>query len=114
MWRRTLPRSRKNTLIDATASAMPSVNTYCTTAMTGMNTRLIEIRSRKNSMITARAISPNPKPTTPAVVAATGSTIFGNWICLISRSWETTDVVASLMLAVNHFQGRIADRMNSG
>ena len=65
-------------------------------------------------MITPSAMSPNPKPTTPAVVAATGSTIFGNWICLISRSCETTDVVASLMLAVNHFQGRIADRMNSG
>ena len=43
-------------------------------------------------------MSPNPKPTMPAVVAATGSTIFGNWICLISRSWETTEVVASLML----------------
>ena len=65
-------------------------------------------------MITARAISPNANPTTPAVVAATGRTIFGNWICLIRRSCETTDDVASLMLDVNHFQGRIAERMNSG
>ncbi len=60
------------------------------------------------------ATSPNAKPTIPAVVAATGSTIFGNWICLISRSWLTTEVVASFTLEVNHFQGRIAAKMNSG
>ena len=43
-----------------------------------------------------------------------GSTIFGNWICLISDSWPVTDVAASLRLLVNHFQGRMAARMNSG
>ena len=34
---------------------------------------------------------PNPKPTMPAVVAAVGRTIFGNWICLISSSWRTIE-----------------------
>ena len=43
-------------------------------------------------------ISPNTKPTTPAVVAATGRTSLGNWICLISFSWLTTELAASAML----------------
>ena len=38
----------------------------------------------------------------------------GNWICLISWSWLTIDVVASVIDAVNHFQGRIAAKMKSG
>ena len=59
-------------------------------------------------------IRPNAKPTTPAVVAATGRTSFGNWICLMSRSWLTTDVVASMTDALNHFHGRIAAKMKSG
>ncbi len=59
-------------------------------------------------------MSPNAKPTTPAVVAATGSTILGNWICLMSRSALTTDPVASMIDALNHFHGRIAAKMKSG
>ena len=54
------------------------------------------------------------KLTTPATVAAVGRTIFGNWICLISVSLLTIDDVASLIDAVNHFQGRIAAKMKSG
>ena len=43
-------------------------------------------------------MSPKAKLTTPAIVAAVGSTIFGNWICLISWSWPTID------------DGRVGDR----
>ena len=57
---------------------------------------------------------PNAKLTTPATTAAVGSTIFGNWICLISWSLPTIDDVESVIVAVNHFQGRIAAKMNSG
>ena len=59
-------------------------------------------------------MSPNAKLTTPATVAAIGSTSFGNWICLISWSLPTIDDVASVIDAVNHFQGRIAAKMKSG
>ena len=65
-------------------------------------------------MIAPSGINPNRNPTTPAVVAATGSTSLGNWICLISFSWLTTELAESPMLLVNHFQGRIAARMKSG
>ena len=50
----------------------------------------------------------------PATAAAVGRTIFGNWICLISWSLPTIDDVASPIDEVNHFQGRIAAKMNSG
>ena len=46
-----------------------------------------------------RATVPNAKLTIPAVVAATGSTSFGNWICLISWSWRTIEAVASVIEA---------------
>ena len=59
-------------------------------------------------------MSPKAKPTTPAVVAATGRTSLGNWICLMSRSALTTEAVASVTEALNHFHGRIAAKMNSG
>ena len=32
----------------------------------------------------------------------------------MSRSWLTTDVVASMTEALNHFHGRIAAKMKSG
>ena len=54
------------------------------------------------------------KLTTPATVAAVGSTIFGNWICLISWSLPMIDWVESVIVAVNHFHGRIAAKMKSG
>ena len=60
------------------------------------------------------ATVPKAKLTMPAVAAATGRTILGNWICLISWSWLTIDVVASVTDAENHFQGRIAENTNSG
>ena len=90
------------------------MNTYCTNAITGI--RIEEGRDpiRYSSMMAASGSNPNAKPTTPAVVAATGRTSLGNWICLISFSWLTTELAASPMLVVNHFQGRIADRMKSG
>ena len=90
------------------------MNTYWTTAMTGMNSSQGVIRSEKNSMSSPSATVPNAKLTMPAVVAATGSTIFGNWICLISWSWLTIETVASVTDAENHFQGRIAEKMKSG
>ncbi len=57
---------------------------------------------------------PHAKPTTPAVVVDIGRTSFGKAICLISRSCRTTEEVASLITAENHFHGRIAAKMNSG
>ncbi len=57
---------------------------------------------------------PNAKFTMPANVAARGRTTFGNWSCLMSWFCMTTEVIASLTLAVNHFHGRIAAKMNSG
>ena len=65
-------------------------------------------------MIRPSGIRPKTKPTTPAVVAATGSTSFGNWICLMSRSWRDDRGRRVVDAAVNHFQGRIAERMKSG
>ena len=90
------------------------MNTNWTTAMTGMNRSHGVIRSEKKSMSNPSATVPNAKLTMPAVVAATGSTIFGNWICLISWSWLTIETVASVIEAENHFQGRIAEKMKSG
>ena len=57
---------------------------------------------------------PNANWLIPARVAATGRTSFGNWTCLISRSWPLTEVIASPTALENHFQGRIAAKMNSG
>jgi hypothetical protein len=65
-------------------------------------------------MIPASGISPKMNPTTLAVVAATGSTSLGNWIWRMSDPWLVTDCEASVTVEVNHFQGRIAERMNSG
>ena len=62
---------------------------------------IVEISSSPRS-----GISPKAKPTTPAVVAATGSTIFGNWICLMSRSWATTEPVASVTEAAEPLPGQ--------
>src|SRR5688572_28243536 len=109
-----LPRSRTNTLTAATRNDTPSVNTYCTTAMTGTRTRNGEIRWSYSNMMPASGSNPKANPTTPAVVAATGRTSFGNWICLISFSWLTTELDASPTLVVNHFHGRIADSTKSG
>ena len=61
-----------------------------------------------------RGIIPKAKLTIPETVAASGRTILGNWICLISFSCTTTEVIPSPMLLVNHFHGRIAAKMNSG
>ncbi len=82
--------------------------------MTGMHSSQSVIRSGVNSISPNSGMSPKANPTTPATVAATGSTILGNAICLISRSCDATDVVASPIEAVNHFHGRIAAKMNSG
>ena len=90
-----LPRSRKNTLIAETRNDIPSVNTYCTNAITGIRIRNGEIRSWYSNMMAPSGSNPNAKPTTPAVVAATGRTSLGNWICLISFSWLTTELAAS-------------------
>ena len=57
---------------------------------------------------------PQAKPTTPAVVVATGRTSFGKAICRMSLSCRTTAVVASLITAEYHFQGTIAAKMKSG
>jgi hypothetical protein len=65
-------------------------------------------------MTMPRAMVPKAKLTIPAVVAAIGRTSFGNWICLMSSPWRTIEVVASVIEAVNHFQGRIAAKMKSG
>ena len=65
-------------------------------------------------MIATSGIRPNAKPTTAAPVDAIGRTIFGNWIWRMSDPELVTDTVASLMLLVNHFQGRIAASTNSG
>ena len=59
-------------------------------------------------------MSPNAKLAIPAPIAAVGRTSLGNWTCLISRSCDETDVIASPIELVNHFQGRIAAKMNSG
>ena len=50
----------------------------------------------------------------PPTAAASGSTIFGNWTCLMIFSRAITQVVASAIVLENHFQGRIAQKMNSG
>ena len=92
----------------------PSVNRNCTTAMIGISSRNAMMRCGYSSMIASSGISPNAKPTTAALVEAIGSTILGNWIWRISDPAPVTEVVASLMLLENHFQGRIAASTNSG
>ena len=67
--------------------ARARVNTNWTAAMNGMHSRNGLRRCGKNSMMSTSGMSPNTNPTTPAVVAATGRTSLGNWICLMSRSW---------------------------
>ena len=57
---------------------------------------------------------PKAKLTTPAMTAATGRTSLGNWIWRISRSAPVTDEIPSWIDDWNHFQGRIAAKMNSG
>ncbi len=59
------------------------------------------------------ATSPNRKLHVPAMTAADGSTILGNWIWRM-RLWRpVTDRVASLSVVENHFHGRIAAKMKS-
>ena len=107
--------SRKNTLTAASSTQNASVNTSWTAAMAGIHTSCALIRCGKNSTSSAKSgINPNTKLAIPANVDATGRTSFGKWICLMSRSWPTTDVIASYTLLVNHFQGRIAAKMKSG
>ena len=59
-------------------------------------------------------MNPNAKFAMPAASAAVGRTSLGKWICLIRRSCDETEMIASAMELVNHFQGRIAAKMNSG
>ena len=50
----------------------------------------------------------------PPTVAETGSTILGNFTCLMIRSRDVTEVMPSLIADENHFHGRIAENTNSG
>ena len=93
---------------------MPRLNTNCTNAMTGMKAMNGDSRCGYSSMIPASGISPKANPTTAAVLDATGRTSFGNWIWRISDPWLVTACDASVTVDVNHFQGRIAERMNRG
>jgi hypothetical protein len=54
------------------------------------------------------------KLTVPANVEAAGRTIFGNWIWRMSPVRFVTEIVASLRVVLNHFQGRIAANRKSG
>ena len=110
-----LPMSRTNTFRAARTVVTASVNTSWTTAISGRRTRLALIRSRnRRTRSRPSGIIPNAKLTMPAIVAENGRTILGNWICLISRSWLATEPMPSMVEVVNHFQGRIAAKMNSG
>jgi hypothetical protein len=57
---------------------------------------------------------PHRNPTVPAVAVATGRTSFGNAMPLMRFPWRITEVVASLMAAMNHFHGSNAAKMKSG
>jgi hypothetical protein len=59
-------------------------------------------------------IRPKAKLAMPLTTAASGRTSFGNWTCLMIFSCDVTDVIPSLMLELNHFHGRIAQKMNRG
>ena len=83
--------------------------------MNGMRRSVQLIRSRyRRRRSAASGIIPKAKSTTPASVAASGRAILGNWTCLISCAWTTTDEIDSVRPSVNHFQGRIAEKMKSG
>ena len=60
------------------------------------------------------ATSPKTKLTVPATTAAVGRTILGNWTWRMRPCLPVIDRVASFRVALNHFQGRIAAKMNSG
>jgi hypothetical protein len=113
-WLTAFPRSRKKTLAAEIRIAEASAKTYCTAAITGIQMIIALRRCGWSSSSRSRGTSPHVKPTTPAVVVETGSTSFGKAICRISLSWRTTDVLASLMTAEYHFQGRIAAKMKRG
>src|SRR5262245_15437320 len=66
------------------------------------------------SIIANSGISPKAKLTMPEITDATGRTSVGNLTCLMIRSRVETDVIASPMLLLNHFHGRIAAKMKSG
>ena len=92
-----------------------SVKRSWTKATIGMVSSQIEIRSGKNRSIRAvRGMRPNEKLAMPDMAEATGSTSLGNWICLISRSEMTTELTPSLTAVLNHFQGRMAEKMKIG
>ena len=64
--------------------------------------------------MSASAMRLIPKLRVAEPTAATGSTIFGNWIWRISPSRAVTEPADVLSEMENHFQGRIAAKMNSG
>ena len=56
---------------------------------------------------------PKPRFTRPAPLVTTGSTILGNWICLMSWPWAMTELTESLTVPVNHLNGIMAASRNS-
>ena len=46
-------------------------------------------------------------------MVTTGSTILGNWICLMSWPWAMTELTESLTVPVNHLKGIIAASRNT-
>ncbi len=95
-------------------SASPSVNMNWTKAITGSQaTFTVAWAGKKSTIITNTMAAPKERLMSSEAMAETGSTIFGNWTCLISRSCRTTELTASVMLLANHFQGRMAEKRKS-